>query len=135
MNKLIPRGFSMLKIKNVVIGSTLALAGSIGIFSLLSFILLKTGLLSCQIAGTITAIGAGAALFTAAILTARWAGEKGLLHGSAVSVIYCTVYVILTFLLCKEFSLVLLLTRIVIFVLCGASGGVIGVGGKKSVRF
>lgn len=135
MNKLIPRGFSMLKIKKLVIGTVLSVSGTAVILSLLSGVMVKTGMFSGQLAGTLTVAGCGAVLLVCALLTARLAGERGLLHGTLLAIVYSAAYAAGAYLLCGCVPAAQLLTGIAVFLLCGMIGGVIGVSLKRKIRF
>ena len=125
----------MLKIKKLVIGFILSVLGTAVVLSLLSWITLKTGLLSEKLSGTLTIVGVGAVLLVSALLTARSAGEGGLLHGAMLSAVFSTVYTALAYILCRSVSVALVLTNIAAFLLCGAIGGIIGVSAKRKIQF
>ena len=125
----------MLKIKKLVIGFILSVLGTAVVLSLLSWITLKTGLLSEKLSGTLTVVGAGVVLLVSALLAARSAGERGLLHGAMLSAVFSTVYTALAYILCRSVSVALVLTNIATFLLCGAIGGIIGVSAKRKIQF
>ena len=125
----------MLKLKPIVIGSVVSAAGTLSLFSVISFALLKTGLLPEKLTGILTAAAGGATLLLSGILTARMAGERGLLHGAAVSGVYAILFVVFTFIQCGAVSLSMVFVRIFLFLLCGMIGGVLGVGTSQKVRF
>lgn len=125
----------MLNIKKLVFGVILAILLSAGLLAAFSLFILKMGRLPDAWAGTIAAAAGGLAVFLAAFLTARWAGEKGLLHGLALSGAYAIVYIGMALLLYAGVQSVPLVIRALILLLCGALGGILGVGKKSKIQF
>ena len=132
---LIPRGFSMLKMKKLIFGTALSIIVSLGLLMILAFAVDRSGMLPGRLSGTITVLSAATAVLLASVLTARLAGERGLLHGFALAAIYSAVYVIIGIVGFNSTLDSLTAIRISILLLCGAIGGVIGVSLQRPMRF
>ena len=132
---LIPRGFSMLKMKKLIFGTALSIIVSLGLLMILAFAVDRSGMLPGRLSGTITVLSAATAVLLASVLTARLAGERGLLHGVTLAAIYCAVYVIIGIVGFNSTLDSLTAIRISILLLCGAIGGVIGVSLQRPMRF
>ena len=74
-------------------------------------------------------------VLAAAFLTARMTGEKGLLHGLALAGGYIFLYLAVSLALYTDVDIASIGVRVVSFALCGALGGVLGVGRKSKIRF
>ena len=125
----------MLKIKKLMIGSVLSVLLTALLFTVFAFAIDKSGMLPGAISGTITVMMSGIAVLLSAVLTARMAGERGLLHGVALAAIYSGVYILCGVFLFQCIPNTLTLIRIIVMILCGAIGGIIGVSLQRSVRF
>lgn len=125
----------MLKMKKLVFGVLLDVLLTFAFLALFSVFILKMGSLPDAWAGTAAAAAGGLAGFISAFLTARWAGEKGLLHGLVLTGVYTVLYTAIALMLYKELQPVPLLIRSAVFVLCGALGGILGVGKNSKVKF
>ena len=125
----------MLNIKKLVFGTILELLLTAGLLALFSAFILKMGRLPNTWAGTLAAAAGGIAIFAASFLTAHWVGEKGLLHGLALSGIYAVIYAAVSLLLYNSIQPLPLIVRTAIFLLCGALGGILGVGRTAKVKF
>ena len=125
----------MLKIKKVALGVMCSALMNILLISTASLAVLKLGLPSCSLAGTIDLIGACISIFIASILAARWAGVSGWLHGIVVAVLHSALCAVTVFFICNAISLNIFLMRFSAFVLSGALGGMIGVNRAQHIRF
>ena len=108
---------------------------SCGLLALFSVLILKMGSLPNGIAGTMALAAGCISVLAAAFLTARMTGEKGLLHGLALAGGYIFLYLAVSLALYTDVDIASIGVRVVSFALCGALGGVLGVGRKSKIRF
>lgn len=125
----------MLQIKKLILGLFGAVGLSIVLMCITALVILKTGSLPNGVAGTVMLLVGGLSVFLAALLIARMAGEKGMLHGLALAVMYLFLFVAISLAFFAEPDIRTLGVRAAAFLLCGALGGTIGVGMKKKIRF
>ena len=125
----------MLQIKKLVFGLAAEVLLSCGLLALFSVLILKMGSLPNEIAGTMALAAGCISVLAAAFLTARMPGEKGLLHGLALAGGYIFLYLAVSLALYTDVDIASIGVRVVSFALCGALGGVLGVGRKSKIRF
>ena len=137
MYKLIPRGFFMLKFKKIILGLIASAAAMFLMLCICAAVMIKIGLLSDSISVPAVAIFSAVSAFIGAWLSARTAGERGLLHGSVVSVVLCLAYLIPSLLLSQPIPNVSLLgLRCLPMLIAGSIGGILGVSsGKNKISF
>ena len=135
MNNLIPRGFSMLNFKKLITGSLLAVALSAVLLMAAAFCVKKVGLPSDAVAGTLGLAAGAVAVFAGSVVTAMWAGEKGLLYGVLLSVLVSAVYIAVGVFVCNEIEYAAVSVRVAAFLVSGALGGVLGVNRTQHIRF
>ena len=70
-----------------------------------------------------------------AFFAARIAGEKGLLHGLVLAAVYVFLYLAVSLALYADADIAAVGVRTAAILLCGALGGVLGVGKKSKIRF
>lgn len=136
MYKLIPRGFFMLRFKSILLGcSVSALALALLLCAAAAF-MVHNGLLSSGAAAAVLAVCSAISVFCGAWTAAHTAGEKGLLHGAAIAVLFCTLYIAAALLLSDNTpDIPALLLRSLPAMIAGLIGGVSGVGEKKKITF
>ena len=114
----------MLNFKKLFLGLLFSVLFSAVLIAVCAFMILKLGFLPSEpILGTAAAAIGGVSVFASAFLAARLAGEKGLLHGLVLGMLYANM------------RIVLLVIRSVIFVICSVCGGVMGVNRDEKIRF
>lgn len=79
--------------------------------------------------------GAGAGAFLGGWLAARLIGERGLLWGLVCGAVSGAAVLLIALALRGEVSLPAALTRLGALLLAGAAGGILGVGGRRRVKF
>lgn len=79
--------------------------------------------------------GAGAGAFLGGWLAARLIGERGLVWGLACGAVSGAAVLLVALALRGEASLPAALTRVGALFLAGAAGGILGVGGRRRVKF
>lgn len=125
----------MVQIKKLLFGVLLSAFLTVLLFALLAGIAVQLGLFSAAVSGTLTSAAGGIAVFVAAFVTARLAGEKGLVHGAILASVYAFAFVAVVLLLSSQVIPAALAVRAAIFLLCGALAGILGVSKKQKVRF
>ncbi len=125
----------MIKIKKLFLGFFFTLLILSIMLSLSSLCILKIGLPTGSAAGMIDMFCVGLAVSIGSFLTARWAGESGLIHGITLSAIISVLYIVLGAALNFSFELNVAIIRVVAFVACGALGGMLGVNRTQHIRF
>ena len=110
----------MLQIKKLLFGLVASLALTAALLAAFSALILKLGALPGEIA---------------AFFTARIAGEKGLLHGLVLAAVYVFLYLAVSLALYADADIAAVGVRTAAILLCGALGGVLGVGKKNKIRF
>lgn len=125
----------MLQIKKLLFGLVASLALTAALLAAFSALILKLGALPGEIAGTIALAIGCISVFAAAFFTARIAGEKGLLHGLVLAAVYVFLYLAVSLALYADADIVAVGVRTAAILLCGALGGVLGVGKKSKIRF
>lgn len=126
----------MLNFKKLFLGLLFSVLLSAVLIAACAFVILKLGFLPSEpILGTAAAVIGGVSVFTSAFLTARRAGEKGLLHGLVLGVLYAIFCVAVSVMLYANMQVAPLVIRSVIFVICSVCGGVMGVNKDEKVRF
>ena len=83
----------------------------------------------------LTTAGAGAGAFLGGWLAARLIGERGLLWGLVCGTVSGAAVLLIALALQGEASLPAALTRLGALLLAGAAGGILGVGGRRRVKF
>lgn len=83
----------------------------------------------------LTTAGAGAGAFLGGWLAARLIGERGLLWGLVCGAVSGAAVLLIALALRGEVSLPAALTRLGALLLAGAAGGILGVGGRRRVKF
>lgn len=135
MNKLIPRGFSMFNFKKLFVGVLFSIVLSFVLLAAAAGCIVKLGLVSDAAAGTVGLIVGVAALCVAGMVTARWAGERGLIYGVFVSALYSVVFLVFLFIPGCNIDWRTVLIRIAAYFVSGALGGVLGVNRTQHIRF
>ena len=79
--------------------------------------------------------GAGAGAFLGGWLAARLIGERGLVWGLVCGAVSGAAVLLVALALQGEASLPAALTRVGALLLAGAAGGILGVGGRRRVKF
>ena len=79
--------------------------------------------------------GAGAGAFLGGWLAARLIGERGLVWGLVCGAVSGAAVLLIVLALRGEASLPAALTRLGALLLAGAAGGILGVGGRRRVKF
>ena len=125
----------MLKIKKLVFGLSLSVILTATLLALFSFVIVRMGVLPGAVSGTLSMAAGAVGALLAAIMTAHWAGEKGLIHGAVLAGGYSVLYALLSIIFCEDAQLSVLAVRVVIYLLCGALGGIIGVSRKNKIEF
>lgn len=126
----------MLRIKKLILGLLLSIACTGVLFTVLSLIMLKTGLIPQAPAAWLALALAALSVLFGAVVTAHAAGERGLLHGTVLAAGYSILYILAALILTPQQDILPLLLRSMVFLLCGAIGGILGVGGSESkVKF
>ena len=126
----------MLQIKKLLFGLVASLALTAALLAAFSALILKLGALPGEIAGTIALAIGCVSVFAAAFFTARIAGEKGLLHGLILAAVYVFLYLAVSLALYADAADIAAVgVRTAAILLCGALGGVLGVGKKSKIRF
>ena len=127
----------MLKFKKICIGVFISIAVFAAAVAVASLCIVKTGSLpNTGTAAFIVTILCGAAAFAGAWSAARMAGERGLLHGAVIGAVCTAVYIAAAVMMkCSVLSAVTAV-RVLLFMLCGAAGGVTGVNkGNEKIQF
>ena len=125
----------MLNFKKLLLGLVICLFLSAALSVLCAFVLLKLGFLPTDsVLGTLAAVIGGISVFTASVITARCAGERGLLHGLVLGAVYTFLYVAAGIMIYTDIQRIPAIIRSVIFVICSVCGGVIGVNKNEKVR-
>lgn len=83
----------------------------------------------------LTTAGAGAGTFLGGWLAARLIGERGLVWGLVCGAVSGAAVLLVALALRGEASLPAALTRLGALLLAGAAGGILGVGGRRRVKF
>lgn len=125
----------MLQIKKLIFGLAAEILLSCGLLALFSALILKMGSLPDGIAGTLALAIGCLSVLTAAFLTARMTGEKGLLHGLVLAGSYIFLYAAVSLALYTDADIAAIGVRAASFLLCGILGGILGVGKKSKIRF
>ncbi|MBP3705130.1 MAG: TIGR04086 family membrane protein, partial [Clostridia bacterium] len=119
----------------LVFGLLLSVVFTLVMLALISFSIVRMGVLPGTVSGTLSMAAGAVGALLAAIMTARWAGEKGLLHGAVLAGGYSILYALLSVIFCEDAQIPVLAVRAVIYLLCGALGGIIGVSRKNKIEF
>mgnify|MGYP000043125499 FL=1 len=125
----------MLQIKKLLFGLVASLALTAALLAAFSALILKLGALPGEIAGTIALAIGCVSVLAAAFFTARIVGEKGLLHGLVLAAVYIFLYLAVSLALYADADIAAVGVRTAAILLCGALGGVLGVGKKSKIRF
>ena len=126
----------MLNFKKLLLVLVICLSLSAALIALSAFVLLKLGFLpNDSVLGTLAAVIGGISVFAASVITARCAGERGLLHGLVLGAVYTFLYVAVGIMIYADMQCTSAIIRSVIFVICSVCGGIIGVNKNEKVRF
>lgn len=125
----------MLQTKKLAIGLALSAVLTAVLLMVMTFLVLRMGILPVAVCGFIASVIGGIAVFIGAVFTARMTGEKGLVHGTVVGTVYAAVFALLCYTFVGEIDSIALVLRATVFILAGALGGMIGVGKKNKVKF
>lgn len=125
----------MKRVKVLSVAFGLMILISLLLFSIVSFIVTKSGSLPEQTRTLITALIGSAACFVGGLFVSLCMKEKGILYGLACAVIYAGIVCLISVTLyCNPFTAPGIV-RIIAFVISGSIGGILGVNRKKKVRF
>lgn len=126
----------MLNFKKLFLGLLLSVLLSTVLIAVCAFVILKLGFLpSDPILSTAAAVIGGVSVFASAVLMTHRVGEKGLLHGLVLGVLYAILFVAVSIMLHANMQIVQVVIRSVIFAICSVCGGVMGVNKAEKVRF
>lgn len=125
----------MLQIKKTAVGILLSVVLTCVLLAGASLLVLRSGSLPGKWCGMISTIVGGVSVLTASIITAKIAGEKGMIQGIVISAVYAALFCAAVFIGTKSADVLPILLRAAAFLLCGAVGGVAGVGQKAKIKF
>lgn len=125
----------MIQIKKAAIGLGVSALLTVLLLAVGALLVLRAGVLPQRWCGMVSTAVGGVSVLLASLLTARLTGERGLLHGTVVAACYAFLFSFAAVFLTERVDLAAVALRAVVFLLCGAVGGVCGVSRKSRVRF
>ncbi len=125
----------MSKIKKTAIGCAASILITTVLLLIASLAVLKIGKLPEKGGIMLSTVVYGISVLLASALTARMAGEKGLLHGLVVAAVYTAIYTAVVLSLAGTAGITDVILRALVILLSGAVGGIAGVNRKGKVKF